>query len=86
METLTRERDEARAELRRLTDMAGDWIETDPSLRSSACIEVALDHAKVLDAEVQRLREPAHDPATCRVCQEHRRREADAVRRKGDQR
>jgi len=36
-------------------------------------------------AEVLRLREPAHDPATCRVCQEHRRREADAVRRKGDQ-
>ena len=53
---LTRERDEARAELRRLTDMAGDWIETDPSLRSSACIEIALDHAKELDAEVERLR------------------------------
>jgi chromosome segregation ATPase len=46
----------------------------------------AVERNEQLNAEVERLREPPHDPVTCRVCQEHRRREADAVRRKGDQR
>lgn len=42
------------SELERLADMAADFIGTEKELRSVACIEVAIDHAKWLRSELER--------------------------------
>ena len=44
------------AELASLTDVAADFVGTDPELRSSACIRVALDHAVRIREENAELR------------------------------
>lgn len=43
-------------ELERLIKKAGDFIGTDESLRTWACVDVALDHAINLRDEVNELR------------------------------
>lgn len=45
-----------RAEIERLQKLAGDFLGTDPEMQNTACIEVAITHAKWLSKENYRLR------------------------------
>lgn len=46
-----------REEIERLQKLAGDFLGTDPEMQNTACIEVAITHAKWLRKENYRLRE-----------------------------
>lgn len=46
-----------REENERLQKLAGDFLGTDPEMQNTACIEVAITHAKWLSKENYRLRE-----------------------------
>ena len=70
--------DRMRAEVERLVQMAGDWIETDPSLRSTACVEVAISHAKELERELKVQRERAEHLHEIGVRQHARAEQAEA--------
>ena len=56
IDNVTRERDHLQATLNRLTDLAGDFIGTDPELRSEACIEVAIQHGQTLSDNLAKVR------------------------------
>jgi hypothetical protein len=48
---------ELRSENKAMIDLAGEAIGTDPSLRSSVCVEVLTNHVETLRKELRELRE-----------------------------